>query len=84
MSSEQAPITLEELLAEWEVMAEDSHGWTVRELARLWGVSRVRVHTLLAEAKERGRLVIGRKRIERLDGAMIWTPSYSITPPPAE
>ena len=75
-----APITLEELLAEWESTEQESSGWTARELCELWGCNRNRVHGLLNEAKRRGRLVVGRKRVERIDGKVTWRPAYSITP----
>ena len=74
------PITIEELLAEWESTEQESSGWTARELCELWGCNRNRVHGLLNEAKRRGRLVVGRKRVERIDGKVTWRPAYSITP----
>jgi len=74
------PIRLDELLAELEEIqgTGDGNGWTARELAEKWGVSRQKVLVLLTEAKSAGRLLVGRKRVERIDGASSWRPCYRL------
>jgi len=78
------PIRMDELLAELESIqgtSDDEYGHTVRELSDLWKVSRQKVLVLLTEAKAAGRLLVGRKRVERIDGASSWRPCYRLRPP---
>jgi len=78
----QEPIRLEELLAELEALGSEQEvehpGWSAQELSDRWGVTRQRVLDVLSEAKGRGLLRVGRKRIESIDGRSAWRPSYSI------
>ena len=80
--SNNEPIRLDELLRELEDLGnkqEQAHpGWTSAELAKLWGVPQSRVRDVLAEAKERGLLLVSRKRVEGIDGRMAPHPSYRI------
>tara|TARA_R100000808_G_scaffold7070_1_gene20805 strand:- start:18713 stop:18964 length:252 start_codon:yes stop_codon:yes gene_type:complete len=76
----QEPIRFDELQAELDnlVADEDHPGWSARELQEIWSVPMNRVHAILGAAKAAGRLVVGKKRVERIDGRFSWRPCYQI------
>jgi len=69
--------TLEELTEE----EEDSQGFfTTTEIRRKRGWGREKIRNLLRKAQEEGRLILGRKRIQFLDGRMVTIVAYKIKP----
>ena len=78
--TEHEPIRFDELAAELDTLVndEDHPGWSARELQAIWAVPLPTVHDSLGAAKGAGRLVVGRKRIERIDGRWSWRPAYQI------
>ena len=75
-------ITHDELLAEIERIsaegAEGADGATVAEIIAQTGLSALVVRDRLRKAKARGKLIIGRKPVQSLDGRMLWAPCYTI------
>lgn len=69
-------------LSLWEELVSEGgteeDGYTTRELSEALGVGEAKSRRLLREAKKQGRLVIGRKRIETVDGVIKWTKCYSL------
>jgi len=51
---------------------------TVKEICGATGWGRERIRSLLGALKKEGRLEVGRKRIEFLDGRVVDTPAYKL------
>ncbi len=59
-------------------------GWTVAELCIALQASDVRIRRALQNLKRQGRLGIGQKAIQRLDGNRTHVPCYFYLPPTPE
>lgn len=74
-------ITLEEWLDELQTASNQSDdGMTVAEMVSVTGRSTRHIHKALTAAKVGGRLVVGRRACESLDGKAIRVPCYRIKP----
>jgi hypothetical protein len=57
------------------------HGWTMAELAALFGLGDRRARALAARAMSAGLLALGRRWVKYINGVERWTPVYVPTMP---
>jgi len=73
-----ADFTIEALLAEIMRSGENAQGLTAQEIADLTGQPLHRVRKKLMQLKREGKIKVGRRWRERLDGAVVPVPVYSL------
>lgn len=76
-------MTIEEFEAELGAAGPAAEGSTAEEMSAATGMSVDRVRQLLKQAKAAGRLEVGTRPSEGLDGRRLRTNVYRILPPPA-
>jgi len=75
-----ARITVDEWIAELERInpRQSDEGLTALELASAWSVSKKTAYDRLHALKKAGRVIIGRRATETLDGRESTTPVYRL------
>jgi hypothetical protein len=77
------PVDIGAWLAEMVALGNrNDEGHTTKELAAALGASECAVLTRLQQARDLGRLVVGRRTITSLDGRKAQVPVYRVTAPP--
>ena len=67
-------------LNELSDVSDIENGLTTSEMVAQTGHTVLWIRKRLHEAKKRGRLVVGRKSINRLDGSDVFLPAYRVVP----
>lgn len=75
-------VTIDHLLAEWDKIREtagrDDKGYTTGEIAGALGWHRLKVNAMIQRLKEEGRLCVGWRTVERIDGRSTLVPVYRV------
>ncbi len=69
---------LEDFIAELEEEANLSEGLTTEELKGITNMGKTWIRGQLRRIKKEGRLVVVRKKVERIDGRIMTVPAYRV------